>query len=384
MWRRRLGYLALVLAALALYLFENNAGTRMLLVVLAALPVLSALALVAVRPALTAALTLPAAPSRGETCAGQLTLHNAARLTLPCVRCTVRLRNLVTGETSSLTLAASVGARRDAVLEFTFCAAHYGALTAQVESLALCDCLGLFARKIPCTAQAETSIAPTRHRVSVQLADTPDFLLDSERYSADRPGGDPSETFRIRDYAPGDPIRQIHWKLTEKTGKTLVRDFGLPVVRDLLLLLETSALPGAALTPDDHDLQLELLLSLSQALAAQEIAHTVGWQDGASGAYTALDIASAGDLPALESHLLHNPIRQGDATVVGSFCAQALQCAYAHAAVLSPYPTPDLAALCHGNRVTLLLPQAASEEAGIFCPVWSADDLRSDYLSLEL
>jgi uncharacterized protein (DUF58 family) len=280
MWRRRLGYLALVLAALALYLFENNAGTRMLLVVLAALPVLSALALVAVRPALTAALTLPAAPSRGETCAGQLTLHNAARLTLPCVRCTVRLRNLVTGETSSLTLAASVGARRDAVLNFTFCAAHYGALTAQVESLALCDCLGLFARKIPCTAQAETSIAPTRHRVSVQLADTPDFLLDSERYSADRPGGDPSETFRIRDYAPGDPIRQIHWKLTEKTGKTLVRDFGLPVVRDLLLLLETSALPGAALTPDDHDLQLELLLSLSQALAAQEIAHTVGWQDG--------------------------------------------------------------------------------------------------------
>ncbi|MCQ2538114.1 MAG: DUF58 domain-containing protein [Lachnospiraceae bacterium] len=40
---------------------------------------------------------------------------------------------------------------------------------------------------------------------------------------------DPSEAYGIREYVPGDSIKSIHWKLSEKTGKTMVREYGMPV-----------------------------------------------------------------------------------------------------------------------------------------------------------
>lgn len=55
-----------------------------------------------------------------------------------------------------------------------------------------------------------------------------------------------SETQSIRPYVPGDPVRQIHWKLSAKTGQTLLREIGLPQTGGILLAL---AVDGAA-TPD--------------------------------------------------------------------------------------------------------------------------------------
>ncbi len=67
--------------------------------------------------------------------------------------------------------------------------------------------------------------------------------MDSDEYSMRKAGYDPSETFAIREYQPGDRIRQIHWKLTEKFDSLMVRDYGLPIQNTVLLLLETGS-PG--------------------------------------------------------------------------------------------------------------------------------------------
>ena len=42
------------------------------------------------------------------------------------------------------------------------------------------------------------------------------FYMESFKYSKDRPGDDPGETYDIREYRSGDSIRQIHWKLSGK------------------------------------------------------------------------------------------------------------------------------------------------------------------------
>lgn len=48
-------------------------------------------------------------------------------------------------------------------------------------------------------------------------------------YSTKKAGDDPTEIFAIREYAPGDKIRNIHWKLTSKIGDVMVKDYGLPL-----------------------------------------------------------------------------------------------------------------------------------------------------------
>ncbi|MFR6376131.1 MAG: DUF58 domain-containing protein [Oscillospiraceae bacterium] len=44
--------------------------------------------------------------------------------------------------------------------------------------------------------------------------------------------------FQIRDYVPGDSQRQIHWKLSHKYGKLIVKDPSLPITRSAAVFWE--------------------------------------------------------------------------------------------------------------------------------------------------
>lgn len=361
MWKTRFLWLLTVLAALGLYLFENNGGTRVLLAAMLLLPVCSGAALFLPRVRLSARLEVPPAGKRGEAVQCRLILRNDGKLPLPCVRCEVQIRNLFTGEHSALEFSAAVGGGRETAAAFSAAPLHCGRLTVSVSGLRSVDAFGLFARKLPCGAAGEATVGPEAYPVELSLADTADFLLDSRQYSTRRPGYDPSETFRIREYVPGDPIRQIHWKLTEKTDAVMVRDFGLPIVSDMLLLVETTSIPAATIGPERMDAALDLFASVSRALLLRDVPCTVGWQDSASGDCLLADIRCADDLTDLLERLLSAPLGLGDAAVSDCYGRDHLQCAYAHIAVFSPYAQPDLTPLCHGNRVTVLLPW---EEAG--------------------
>lgn len=51
---------------------------------------------------------------------------------------------------------------------------------------------------------------------------------DSDTSSPDRRGSDLTEPFRLREYAPGDSLRQIHWKLSSKLDRLVIREPGMP------------------------------------------------------------------------------------------------------------------------------------------------------------
>jgi uncharacterized protein (DUF58 family) len=50
----------------------------------------------------------------------------------------------------------------------------------------------------------------------------------------------------IREYQPGDPIRQISWPATARAGRLMTRDYELGTERDLLLVVDLGPVPGAA------------------------------------------------------------------------------------------------------------------------------------------
>lgn len=62
--------------------------------------------------------------------------------------------------------------------------------------------------------------------------------LSSDRYSQVKPGSDPSEVFGIKEYAEGDKIRNIHWKLSSKMDKIMVKQLSLPVNDSLSLIID--------------------------------------------------------------------------------------------------------------------------------------------------
>lgn len=388
MWKRRAAWGLLLAAALGLYLFENNAGTRIILCTAVLLPLGSLALLFASRAQLSLRLEVPERLGRGERGGFALHLRSASRLPVS-VRCALELNNPLTGERSALRLPAALGPRGEEIVRFSLTAAHCGTIHVRVGELLKTDALGLFARRLPCREEGAVLIRPELGAVELSLADVADFLSDSQRYSAQRAGYDPSETFRIREYVPGDPIRQIHWKLSQKTDRLLVRDFGLPVVERMLLLLETSSREYAPIDPEAMDRMLDLLFSVSRALLWQAVPHTVGWTDRKNGEYAARDISALDDLDGLEEALLSNPVTPGDGSVADCFARVYAQCAYAHVAVVTPLAGPELELLYRGNRVTALTvrgdaPEREAWRGGVTVRPVSAAELRQGRLSLIL
>ena len=70
---------------------------------------------------------------------------------------------------------------------------------------------------------------------------------DSDTSSPDRRGSDLTEPFRLREYAPGDSLRQIHWKLSSKLDRLVIREPGMPAARTLLVFWDRAAMPPRAM-----------------------------------------------------------------------------------------------------------------------------------------
>ena len=92
-----------------------------------------------------------------------------------------------------------------------------------------------------------------------------------------RRGQDVSEIFDIRDYQDGDNLRAIHWKLSGKQDKLLVREFGEASSFDTLILFQI------ALTGQEENIAHNLLnyairlgCGVCTSLARQGIGYHLG------------------------------------------------------------------------------------------------------------
>lgn len=58
-------------------------------------------------------------------------------------------------------------------------------------------------------------------------------------YSTVKPGDDPTEIFGIKEYVEGDKVKNIHWKLTAKMDKVLVKENGLLLNSNEVVIIDT-------------------------------------------------------------------------------------------------------------------------------------------------
>ncbi len=267
MLKRRIIWGGCVLLSLVLFLFDNNDGTLALLLTVALVPALSGLSLLLFKPVVSAALEVPERLERGEGEPCTLVLTNRGILPVVLVDCSVEIQNHLTGERGALPLSVALMGREPARTPIRLVVEHCGAVTVRLVRPAAQDPFGLFSRPLACAALGRAMVPPQVRPLALSPAEDP--VGDA---SPQRPGNDPSETFQIREYAPGDPVRRIHWKLTEKLDKPLVRDFGLPPEARLVLSLER-----ADVSWDRTDRALDDLFSAGQALCDRGLLCTVRW-----------------------------------------------------------------------------------------------------------
>ena len=203
------------------------------------------------------------------------TLSLTAKTTLPIPggRARVRLtvHNRLTGETQTEKFFFTAGPV-PLTISHRLTSNTCGELRCTLSKGRVCDYLGLFSfpLRLPKNSVQTVVFYPTVYqpRLSMTTAVLPDGEV--ERYSATRPGSDPSELFALREYRDGDKLSQIHWKLSQKTDQLLVREYSLPISDRALFLWAPNG------TGAQTDLLLDAFSTLSSFLLSNEVFHRLG------------------------------------------------------------------------------------------------------------
>lgn len=143
--------------------------------------------------------------------------------------------------------------------------AHCGLLTITLRNPRCYDYLGLFALPVRKKESAKVLVRP--------LPIPPQAVPDMRRYRLHmwqpKPGGGYSENHELRLYRPGDNLRQVHWKLSAKTGTLITREAMQPIRSRMLLTMELQG------NPEQLDTKLGRLLWMSRYLLECQLPHSI-------------------------------------------------------------------------------------------------------------
>lgn len=229
-----------------------------------------------IRKRLSVGVAAAASQRKGDEGTITLRLENPTIFPALRVRCQVAVQNQLNQETLTQQVLTWAGPRRVQTCTLGVGSEYCGRLRVWVPQVVLYDCFGIFGIRCTCAAVTHTTVQPETFAPVVVLVPNPSAANDSENYSQDRPGADLTETFQLREYVPGDSPRQIHWKLTNKFDKLIVRDPGLPISKNVLVFWERT---GESRHPGRIDAQAEVVISLCRSLVDSGISFTVGWND---------------------------------------------------------------------------------------------------------
>lgn len=213
---------------------------------------------------------------KGDTGTISLKLENPTVFPVLRVCCDVIAKNQLNGEILTQRVSTWIFPGKAQICPLQVESAFCGRLRVWVSQIVLYDCFGLFGIRCMCDSVTHMTIQPDTFEPTISLLPSPSSTDDSEAYSQEKPGPDLTETFQIREYVPGDSPRQIHWKLTNKFDKLIVRDPGLPVAKNVLVFWERTGESG---DPALIDAQAEVVVSLCRSLVDNGISFTVGWND---------------------------------------------------------------------------------------------------------
>lgn len=195
---------------------------------------------------------------------GKLELRFSTRRLLPVgsVRVLLQIENRFAGEVYKIpvTYYGLASGVQKVTLPTELC----GQLLIRVQRWECRDMMGLFRlrRKVP-EAVSCTVLPPA---VEPEQAVDLEAALKTATRLKPKYGGGFSEEHDLRDYRPGDMSNSIHWKLSSKADKLIVREALEQENKDIFLVLNRVG---------QHDRGLEVLYWLSLELCKRELPHRI-------------------------------------------------------------------------------------------------------------
>ncbi len=306
MWKNRLCYLALLACTglfficydgyLSLYVFSLSLLLPFVSLAVSLPGMLGARAVLSAGGA--GASGVPCA-RKGENIPLRLRVWNVTPFSSGRIRVRLSVENTLTGQREQERFSISASPLPQ-VLEHQLSSRACGQLLCRMERAWVSDYLGLFSLPLLHNPRQEAAAFfwPAVHPLVLELQESSVPDSEGERYSQTKPGDDPTELFALRDWREGDRLSRIHWKLSQKLGRPLVKELGLPLSDHRLFLLDLNG------TGTEADALLDAFASLSSFLAEGEVAHRAAYWEPSAQVLHCREVVGPEDLLPLWKELL--------------------------------------------------------------------------------
>lgn len=379
MLRRRIACILLILSALILYFFDNESITLALLAALVVMPAVS-LGMLALSGR-DLRVSLESMPQTTENPAVRISIENPDIVPVSSVETEVVCENLRTGETDSYVINDTPRPKGRKDIDFEVLPKHAGRYRISVSSAEISDPLKLYSRKVSCSDSMFLTIMPDIFDMQLSYASDA-AMLESDRSADSRRGNDPGEVRAIREYVPGDPVRNIHWKLSEKTDKLLVKELGNPITDQFLVILDTAI--DISQDPIALETIASVFVSLAETLRQRASGLSVGWTDPETGKAVIRKIQEETDFHAAADEFLAMP-----ATMHSAFSRierDIAESRYAHIVIVGSRIPDGIDAIANGCQVTVLLygETGAATENNVTTIGFENNTYKSDLAGIEI
>lgn len=348
MIKRRIACILLILSTLVLYFFANETVTLALLIALIIMPAASIGMLALSGKKLKLSLTDSEIVREKPTM--KLTLKNESFIPVALTELEISCENLRTGETDSALIQTSHGPKSGKEMDFEVQSGHAGRYRVSVANAVVMDPLMLWSKKISCDDSKYITVLPELFEMHMNYASDA-ALLENDRSADSRRGEDPGDVRGIREYVPGDPVRNIHWKLSEKTDKVLIKELGTPITDQFLVILGSAAEKSS--DPEALEAIAAVFASLIETLRQDNVSLTIAWSDALTGRAVMRKIRDEDELKQAADEYLAAP-----ASVPGAFAnidRSFADTRYAHVVIVGGKIPTGLEAIANGCSVTVLM-----------------------------
>lgn len=301
---------------------------------------------------LTITLDAAAMHRKGEEEAVFIKLENPTILPIARVRVDVTVENQLNREILNHQVYIWVMPRSAKECRLNLKSDYCGRLRLGVSQVVLYDSFGMVGIRCSQEVFIHTTVQPESFESRIMLLPNPGITDESESYSQERPGEDLTETFQIRDYVPGDSPRAIHWKLSGKFDKVIVRDAGYPISENVLVFWERTGESG---NPEKIDAQAEVVISLCRSLVDSGIQFQVGWNDTAGKRCVLHRIWDMDDFVGIIPRLLRATGTKEGVSGAGLLLRDRPDALCAHMVYIAEEVQGEAMDLCRYGHVTMLL-----------------------------
>ena len=348
MHRRAAAWGLLILFAVILYLFSNETVTLALLIsLIIALPVSF---LLLRYTAGNVDLAIGDSSASEEKNSFTVTLTNKGMLPVASVDLELRCANLRVGDSDVCSFSRSLMPRGSSEITVDVKPAHAGRYELSVASAVVTDPLGVWKKPLKQVESKYVTVMPELFETEIIPAGV-SAMPEADTQSKKTKGAVAGDMIGIREYVPGDPVRNIHWKLSEKTDKMLVKELGDPVTDQYLLLMDSAA--DIAQDPVALDAVASVFTSLIRAMREDDMIISAGWTDPQTGDAAVRRIITDEDASAAADEYLAVPAAMPSA--FRKIERNLIEDRYAHVIIVGSRIPANIEDITNGCQVTILM-----------------------------